>query len=118
MLWLILIESGIFPHVKRGFYCDDRTIRMHFNGETISTSAIIMTIFFFYPILWIFEACYWVPTSLKSSRFIESAKEAWRWFKEFMFGMTLHLFVIDGIKVCILGFLAIVRIILTLNISI
>lgn len=98
-LWLLLIEFGVFPHVKRGFYCDDRTIRMHYNGETISTTALLLTIILIYPILWICEACYFVPVSLKSSRFIESARQAWRWFKEFLFGITLHLFVIDGIKV-------------------
>lgn len=99
ILWLLVIELGIFPHVKRGFYCDDRSINMRFNGETISTGAIISTIIFMYPILWIFEACYFVPVSLKSSRFIESAGRAWRWFKEYMFGVILHLFVIDGLKV-------------------
>ncbi|XP_055320089.1 phospholipid phosphatase 3-like isoform X2 [Sitodiplosis mosellana] len=98
-LWLLLIEFGVFPHVKRGFYCDDKTIRMHYNGETVSTTALLLTIILIYPILWVCEACYFVPVSLKSSRFIESARQAWRWFKEFLFGITLHLFVIDGVKV-------------------
>lgn len=99
-LWLLMIESGIFPHVKRGFYCDDRSITMRYNGETISTAAILSTILLVYPILWICEACYFIPISLKSSRIIESARRAWRWFKEYLFGMILHLFVVDGIKVC------------------
>lgn len=99
ILWLLVIETGIFPNVKRGFYCDDRSISMRYNGETISTGAIISTIIFVYPILWICEACYFVPISLKSSRFIESATRAWRWFKEYLFGVILHLFVIDGLKV-------------------
>lgn len=100
-LWLLMIESGIFPHVKRGFYCDDRSITMRYNGETVSTAAILSTILLVYPILWICEACYFVPISLKSSRIIESARRAWRWFKEYLFGMILHLFVVDGIKVWI-----------------
>lgn len=103
-LWFILIESGVFPHVKRGFYCDDRTIRMHYNGETVTTMALLSSIILIFPILWICEACYFVPVSLKSSRFIESARQAWRWFKEFLFGFTLHMFVVDGIKVCIMQF--------------
>lgn len=107
ILWLVVIETGIFPQVKRGFYCDDRSIRMHFNGETISTGAIVSTIIFMYPILWICEACYFVPVSMKSSRFNESAGRAWRWFKEYLFGCILHLFVVDGLKVCIPFYLSI-----------
>lgn len=94
-----MIELGVFPQVKRGFYCDDRTITMPYHGETITTGALMIAVLFMYPILWICEACYFVPVSLKSSRFIESARRAWRWFKEYLFGVTLHLFVIDGIKV-------------------
>lgn len=90
---------GIFPHVKRGFFCNDQSITMRYNGETISTGAIISTIIFVYPILWICEAFYFVPLSLKSSRFIESAGRAWKWFKEYLFGIILHLFVVDGLKV-------------------
>ncbi|XP_031640300.1 phospholipid phosphatase 3-like isoform X2 [Contarinia nasturtii] len=99
ILWLLVIELGIFPHVKRGFYCDDRSIAMQYNGETVTTGALLFTVLLIYPILWICEACYFVPVSMKSSRFIESARRAWRWFKEFLYGITLHLFVIDGIKV-------------------
>lgn len=100
VIWLIVIEFGIFPQIKRGFYCDDRTITMPYNGETVSTGALMVTVLLMYPILWICEACYFVPVSLKSSRFVESARRAWRWFKEYIFGVTLHLFVVDGIKVC------------------
>lgn len=99
VLWLVVIELGIFPHVKRGFYCDDRTINMRYNGETVTSAAIILSIFLVYPILWICEACYFVPVSLKSSRCAESARRAWKWFKEYMFGIVLHLFVVDGLKV-------------------
>lgn len=98
-VWLVVIEAGIFPQVKRGFFCDDRTISMRFNGETVTTLALLCTVCFIYPILWISEACFFVPVSIKSSRFIESARRAWRWFKEFLFGLILHLFFIDGIKV-------------------
>lgn len=99
ILWLLIIETGIFPNVKRGFYCDDRSINMRYNGETISTAVICSTMLLVYPILWICEACYFVPVSLKSSRFIESAARAWRWFKEYLFGIILHMFVVDGLKV-------------------
>lgn len=72
---------------------------MRFSGDTISTGLIIMSITFIYPILWLCEACYFVPVSLKYSRFFESAGRAWRWFKEYLFGVILHLFVVDGLKV-------------------
>lgn len=98
-LWLFLIETGIFPHAKRGFYCDDKSISMRFTGDTISTGLMILSIAFVYPILWICEACYFVPVSLKSSRFTESAGRAWIWFKEYLFGVILHLFIVDGLKV-------------------
>lgn len=104
LIWLIVIEFGILPQVKRGFYCDDRSITMPYNGETVSTAVLMIVVLAMYPILWICEACYFVPVSLKSSRFVESARRAWQWFKEYIFGITLHLFVIDGIKVCLLGF--------------
>lgn len=98
-LWLLIIELGIFPHVKRGFFCDDRSITMRYNGETVSTAAMIVSVFLVYPVLWICEACYFVPVSLKSSRCTESARRAWKWFKEYLFGVVLHLFVVDGLKV-------------------
>lgn len=72
---------------------------MRYGGDTISTGLIIMSITFIYPILWLCEACYFVPVSLKSSRFFESAGRAWTWFKEYLFGVILHLFVVDGLKV-------------------
>lgn len=101
LVWLVVIESGFFPHTKRGFFCDDRSISMRSTGDTISTLSVLLTILWVYPILWCCEACYFTPVSLKSSRFMESARMAWKWYKEFVFGMALKLFVVDGIKVCI-----------------
>lgn len=98
-VWLVVIEAGIFPHVKRGYYCDDRSISMKFRGDTISTGLMILTIPLVFPVIWMFEAFFYVPVSLKSSRLVESLGAAWVWYKEFLFGCILHLFVVDGLKV-------------------
>lgn len=98
-VWLLIIEVGIFPHVKRGFFCDDRSIGLKFIGDTISTGVVLLSITFAFPILWICESIFFKQVSLKSSRFVGSAGNAWMWFKEYLFGMILHLFIVDASKV-------------------
>lgn len=93
------IETSIFPHVKNGFFCDDRSISLKYQGDTISTGFILLSITFAFPILWICEAIFFKPVSLKSSRFKGSAGNAWMWFKEYILGMILHLFIVDACKV-------------------
>lgn len=99
IVWLLTIELGIFPHVKNGFYCDDRSISQKTHGDTLSTGLLISSMFLVYPILWICEAMIYKPVSLKSSRFGGSASMAWLWFREYIFAMILHLFVVDACKV-------------------
>lgn len=99
IIWLITIELGIFPHVKNGFYCDDRSISQTTHGDSISAGMIIGSMFLVYPILWFCEAIIYKPVSLKSSRIGWSASMAWFWFREYIFAMILHLFVVDACKV-------------------
>lgn len=68
-------------------------------GDTISTGFILSTILFAYPIMWLCEAIIFKPVSLKSSRIKESAGNAWMWFKDYLFGILLHIFVVDACKV-------------------
>lgn len=49
--------------------------------------------------LWLCEALIFKPVSLKSSRFGGSASMAWLWFREYLFALILHLFVVDACKV-------------------
>ena len=72
---------------------------MKYQGDTISTGLVLLSIVFVYPILWLCEAVFFTPISLKSSRFKESAMHAWLWYREFLFGMILHLFIVDALKV-------------------
>jgi phosphatidate phosphatase len=95
----LTIELGIFPHLKRGFYCDDKSISHKFIGDTISTGLILSSITLAYPIMWLCEAIIFKPVSLKSSRFKESAGNAWIYFKDFLFGMLMHIFIVDACKV-------------------
>jgi len=41
VLILVVIETGWLPGAKSGFYCDDRTIAHHFDGDTISLNLLL-----------------------------------------------------------------------------
>lgn len=98
-LWLILIEIGIFPHIQRGFYCDDRSIAFKFTGDTISTALIISSIFVPFFLIWLNEAIFYKPESIKCTRLKRTLSEALFWFKQYSIGMVIHLIIIDGLKV-------------------
>lgn len=98
-LWLILIEIGIFPHVQRGFYCDDRSIAFKFTGDTISTGLIISSIFVPFFLIWLNEAIFYKPESIKCTRLKRTLSEALFWFKQYSIGMVIHFIIIDGLKV-------------------
>lgn len=98
-LWLILIEIGIFPHIQRGFYCDDRSIAFKFTGDTISTALIISSIFVPFFLIWLNEAIFYKPESIKCTRLKKTLSETLFWFKQYSIGMVIHLIIIDGLKV-------------------
>ncbi|KAG4066289.1 hypothetical protein HA402_000513 [Bradysia odoriphaga] len=100
-LWLILIEVGIFPHVQRGFYCDDRSIAFKFTGDTISTALIISSIFVPFFLIWLNEAIFYKPESIKCTRLKRTLTEALFWFKQYSIGMVIHFIIIDGLKVLV-----------------
>lgn len=43
---VILIELGVIPQIKQGFFCDDRKIQFIYDGDTISNALIISSITF------------------------------------------------------------------------
>lgn len=98
-VWLGLIELGIFPHIKRGFHCDDRSIAYKFTGDTISTAVILSSILVPFFLMWLTEALFFVPSSIKSTRIRKSCLQSFLWFREFLIGMILHLFIMDALKV-------------------
>lgn len=97
-----LIELGIFPHVKRGFHCDDQSIAYKFTGDTIPTSLVLVTIFVPFFLVWMSEAIFYKPTSIKASRLRKSAHQSYLFFREYFVGMILHIFIMDALKVCFL----------------
>lgn len=49
--------------------------------------------------MWISEAIFYKPASIKSTRLRKSLGSASFWFREYFIGMLLHLFIMDAVKV-------------------
>lgn len=98
-VWIGVIELGLIPHTQRGFHCDDRSISYPFRGDTISTAMILGSIPVPFALMWIGEAIFYKPASIKSTRLRKSLGSASFWFREYFIGMLLHLFIMDAVKV-------------------
>lgn len=98
-LILLVIELGIFPHTKRGFFCDDSSIAFKFQGDTISTALIVSSVFVPFFFIWFGESIFYLSSCLKTSRVKGSCFRALRWFREYIIGIVVHLLIMDVLKV-------------------
>lgn len=103
--FLILTELGLLPQVvKRGFYCDDQSIKHEYRGDTITTVAILLSGLIPVPLIWLTEALFYTPSISLSkteteSRFRGSWREAWYWSKKYGRGLITMLVIIGTIKI-------------------
>lgn len=112
VMWILVIfvlvsEFGFFPQlVKRGYYCDDRSIQRPFTGDTVATSVIIMSGFVPLLLIWITEVIFYSPSSSllssrssgTSTRWSGSWNQSWYWIKKYGKGLILKILIVDIIK--------------------
>lgn len=99
VVWIIVVEFGFVPHVQRGFHCGDPSISHKYTGDTVSMKVIIGSIFMPFLLVWMSEAIFYKPSSIKSTRLRKSLCQSFFWFREYMIGISLHLFLVESIKV-------------------
>lgn len=99
VVWAGIIELGIVPHVTQGFFCGDKSISYKYTGDTISMEIILCSILVPFFVMWLSEAIFYKPSSIKSTRLRKSLCTSFFWFREYMIGMFLHLFFVETIKV-------------------
>ncbi|XP_067002703.1 phospholipid phosphatase 1 isoform X2 [Anabrus simplex] len=104
---LALTEFGLIPNKQSGFYCDDPKITFVFRGDTISLSTLLTgTICIPFIVLWLVETCcfqfdeYEVCKSIKR-RSAVGIRQALVWYREFLLGLGLVLFVTDVSKLLV-----------------
>ncbi|ETN65617.1 hypothetical protein AND_002620 [Anopheles darlingi] len=121
--FLILTELGLLPQVvKRGYYCNDQSIRHEYKGDTISTVTILLSglvpialiskrssarnleSFSYAPRqIWLTEALLYTPSincskADSESRCRGSWREAWYWSTKYGRGLVTMLVIIGTIK--------------------
>lgn len=97
----MLIEIGLFPHVKRGFFCDDRSIQFEYNGDTVTTWMLGISAFLPLLLVWATEAIFYHPSIIKTTRLNGSFRNSLRWWREYLVGIVFHLFIVDALKVLV-----------------
>ncbi|XP_021700322.1 uncharacterized protein T28D9.3 isoform X2 [Aedes aegypti] len=105
--FIALSEFGFFPQfVKRGYYCDDRSIQRSFTGDTVATTAIMLSGFVPLFLIWLTEIIFYSSSSSficssssgKKTRCSSSWSQSWYWFKKYGKGLILKLLIVDIIK--------------------
>ncbi|KAK3927145.1 Phospholipid phosphatase 1 [Frankliniella fusca] len=103
---LAAVEYGYMPSPRTGFYCNDPKINFKFNGDTV-TIGILLSGSFIFPLLalWFVEAglvhahrggCGGLWHSLRAG-----ARPAARWYREFLLGLGVVMFVTDAMKLLV-----------------
>ncbi|XP_049535071.1 phospholipid phosphatase 1-like isoform X2 [Anopheles darlingi] len=103
--FLILTELGLLPQVvKRGYYCNDQSIRHEYKGDTISTVTILLSGLVPIALIWLTEALLYTPSinctkADSESRCRGSWREAWYWSTKYGRGLVTMLVIIGTIKI-------------------
>lgn len=104
---LALTEYGIIPNKQAGFYCDDPKIAFKFTGDTINlTTLLVGTLCFPFLLLWLVESLclqsenYEVCKTAKQ-RSVIGVRQALLWYREFLLGLGVVLFVTDIAKLLV-----------------
>uniref|UniRef100_A0A7G3API4 Putative lipid phosphate phosphatase n=2 Tax=Lutzomyia longipalpis TaxID=7200 RepID=A0A7G3API4_LUTLO len=101
--WFAVIECGWFPHKQREFLCKDPSLSFKYNGDTVTATVLILSTFLPFFVLWVTEAIFAKPTSLKLSRTRTSLKRAFYWFKKYYVGILMNLALVETLKVVVGG---------------
>ncbi|XP_055634866.1 phospholipid phosphatase 1-like isoform X2 [Toxorhynchites rutilus septentrionalis] len=107
IVFISVSEFGWFPHfIKRGFYCDDRTIQRPYKGDTVTIAVIILSGFVPLFLIWFTEALFYSPTAMEctkidssNSRCLDSWYNTWHWFKKYGRGLLIKLLLVDIMKI-------------------
>lgn len=103
--FLILTELGLLPQVvKRGYYCNDKSIQHQYNGDTISTVTILLSGLVPVVLIWMTEALLYTPSincskTESDTRCRGSWRETWYWSKSYGRGLITLLVIIGTIKI-------------------
>ncbi|XP_058820182.1 phospholipid phosphatase homolog 1.2 homolog isoform X2 [Topomyia yanbarensis] len=107
IIFITISELGLLPQVvKRGYYCDDRSIQRPFTGDTVSACVISLSGFVPLFLIWLTEAIFYSPTiteytetDVSSSRCSQSFHEAWHWGRKYGRGLFIKLLIVDALKI-------------------
>lgn len=109
VIFIAVSEFGWFPEVvRRGFYCDDRSIQRPYNGDTISAAVIVISGLLPLLLIWLAEALFYSPSTseytkmaadVPSSRCSASWRQSWHWFKKYGRGLLWKLLVVGALKI-------------------
>lgn len=105
--FIAISEFGLFPQlVKRGYFCDDRSIQHPFNGDTVATSVLLISGIIPLFLIWITELIFYTPISTLSVRTDGSSTrcsntwyQCWYWFKKYVRGLIIKLLIVDIMKI-------------------
>lgn len=102
--FIAISEFGWFPQiVRRGFYCDDRSIQRPYNGDTVTATMVVISGLLPLLLIWLTEAIFYSPSSIEctkaDTRCSVSWRQAWYWFKKYGRGLLLKLLVVDALKI-------------------
>ncbi|XP_065078780.1 putative phosphatidate phosphatase isoform X2 [Ochlerotatus camptorhynchus] len=105
--FIAISEFGLFPQlVKRGYFCDDRSIQHPFNGDTVATSVLLISGIIPLFLIWITELLFYTPPSTLcartdglSTRCSNTWHKCWYWFKKYGRGLVIKLLIVDILKI-------------------
>lgn len=105
--FIAISEFGLFPTlIKRGYFCDDRSIQHPFNGDTVATSVLLVSGIIPLFLIWIAELLFYTPpstlcvrTDKSSTRYSTTWRECWYWFQKYARSLILKLLLVDILKI-------------------
>lgn len=102
IMTIALIEIGVYPSQQKGFWCTDPSISYKFRGDTI-TPMMLAILTLISPLVIMFCVEHWAVIGSGSAwKHIKMAsKRMMRWYKEYVTGLFLALFIIEVMKAII-----------------
>lgn len=105
--FIAISEFGMFPQlVKRGYFCDDRSIQHTFNGDTVATSVLIISGFIPLFLIWATELLFYTPILTlgvrndgSSNRCSSTWHQCWYWFRKYGRGLIIKILIVDILKI-------------------
>ncbi|KAI5640165.1 PAP2 superfamily domain-containing protein [Phthorimaea operculella] len=97
-----LIELGIIPSHKRGFYCNDPGLSLPFKGDTVSTAALLSSIFLLpLPVLLLSEWVFLNPDYLQRPRVLQAAYNTLWLYRSYGCGLLLNFCAVEVMKIIV-----------------